>query len=110
MATYENTTAVGCDVGFSLPKDSESHFINSRAEACKTGFLEYGSEEEFTKLLAILNDNRSDFEALLKEIKSNPLPEEEKKERIQNSKIFEYLSAAANASAVYQFLASLFNN
>ncbi|EPH2674045.1 TPA: hypothetical protein ACHV31_002110 [Klebsiella pneumoniae] len=110
MATYENTKAIGCDVGFSLPKDSESHFINSRAEACKVGFLEYGSEEEFTKLLAILNDNKSDFAALLKEIKSNPLSEDDKKERIKNSNIFEYLSAAANASTVYQFIASLLNN
>lgn len=95
-------SAVDCGVGFVFGKGVNAELIDTHAHSCRIGFLQHGSEQEWRLLLDKLLTRPEDLNQLVKDY-SEAEPAQ-KKQAISKSGLFEYLSAFANASTVYQFL------
>ncbi|RFU90238.1 MULTISPECIES: hypothetical protein [Citrobacter] len=105
MIKMTGCSAVDCGVGFVFGKGVNAELINSSAHSCRIGFLQRGSEQEWQLLLDKILTKPEELNQLAKDY-SEAKPEQ-KKEAISKSGLFEYLSAFANASTVYQFLEDL---
>lgn len=102
MIKMTGCSAVDCGVGFVFGKGVNAEIINTHAHSCRIGFLQHGSEQEWQLLLDTLLTKPEELNQLVKDY-SEAEPEQ-KKQAISKSVLFEYLSAFANASTVYQFL------
>ncbi|HFG4193194.1 TPA: hypothetical protein ACGGG8_004228 [Enterobacter hormaechei] len=105
MIKMTDCSAVDCGVGFVFGKGVDAELINTNAHSCRIGFLQHGSEQEWQLLLDKLLTKPEELNQLVKDY-SEAMPEQ-KKQAISKSGLFEYLSAFANASTVYQFLEGL---
>lgn len=112
MIKMTDCSAVNCGVGFVFGKGVDAELINTKAHSCRIGFLQHGSEQEWQLLLDKLIAKPEELDQLVKDY--SEAAHEKKKQAISKSGLFEYLSAFANASTVYQFLegivTSLLNN
>lgn len=92
-------------VGFVAKTDSGLQVDDVTAEDVGTFYFEYSSEEEleaFKKLTESHQDELEELKKMLREI--DDASQDKKNAVIKNSRIFEVLSAAGSAAAVFDFL------
>lgn len=104
MLKMTNCGAIGCVNGFIIGSDVNAELDNTVAIDCQNGFLMAGNEKELALLLEKVKGKPEELNQLVKNYQA--AEPEKKQEAISQSVLFEYLSAFASATTVYQFLES----